>query len=417
MARLCVQTYDAAAHFEGPILCVVASPLTANMASSGSWWASSGWYTEDAAGGFAPDEAAAGSWAPDETASSSWYAEDAAGGFAPDEAAAGGWAPDETAASESSRVAPGRHPPRVWRRPKRAMWAHLFFSQCHPDFRLVRRVIGQGGSNLKRIFYATDVKLRVRGFGSGHLEGLSRKEAPVPLMLALSGLEAEPAAFKNAVRMAVDVLNKTSAEYTEFLDDNGFLHVGRLPLFCFGEISTNSASVIKEFVDVHPPLSLPSKKVPATGMNPEVRRDFSAAPRRPTAWREQAWASAFVECPLQPLTAVKAWPAAWPGMIYDHFPDGTYDQQGSPSYFASGPSVSFADSRAESAEIWQPGQEQVSQILEPAASPRLNSEPCSSVDLSRPDGPYICSEDRELCNFLEDAIAEFTRETREGKYF
>lgn len=245
---------------------------------------------------------------------------------------------------------------------------------------------------------------------------MSRKEAPVPLMLALSGLEAEPAAFKNAVRMAVDALNKTSAEYTEFLDDNGFLHVGRLPLFCFGEISINSASVIKEFVDAHPPASTPSKEVPPLGMYPEVRR-FSVAPRRPTLWREQAWASASVQCPPHPLTAVMAWPAAGPGMIYDHFPHGAYDQQGCPSYFASGPSVSFADYRAESAEIWQPGQEHVSQMHAPAASPRLNSEPCSSLDLSRPDGVNTCREDREVCDFLEDAVAEFTRETREGNYF
>jgi len=53
-------------------------------------------------------------------------------------------------------------------------------------FKAAKYLIGRGGSNMKHIAEETGAKLRVRGRGSGHLEGPCMQEASDPLMLCIS---------------------------------------------------------------------------------------------------------------------------------------------------------------------------------------------------------------------------------------
>lgn len=54
------------------------------------------------------------------------------------------------------------------------------------DFRLVRRLIGKEGTNMKLIAAACGGKVRIRGRGSGHREEPHGREADLPLQVALS---------------------------------------------------------------------------------------------------------------------------------------------------------------------------------------------------------------------------------------
>eukprot|EP00929_Paragymnodinium_shiwhaense_P072264 TRINITY_DN36679_c0_g1_i1.p1 TRINITY_DN36679_c0_g1~~TRINITY_DN36679_c0_g1_i1.p1 ORF type:complete len:487 (-),score=125.59 TRINITY_DN36679_c0_g1_i1:269-1729(-) len=54
------------------------------------------------------------------------------------------------------------------------------------DFQVARKLIGPKGSNVKRIWQATSAKLRLRGVGSGYLEGAGQKESSEPLQLCIS---------------------------------------------------------------------------------------------------------------------------------------------------------------------------------------------------------------------------------------
>merc|ERR1719261_1882561 len=55
-----------------------------------------------------------------------------------------------------------------------------------PKFKVVKRIIGIGGSNMKRIAESTGAKLRLRGRGSGFLEGPRQQESSDELMLCIS---------------------------------------------------------------------------------------------------------------------------------------------------------------------------------------------------------------------------------------
>ena len=51
---------------------------------------------------------------------------------------------------------------------------------------VMRKLLGPGGSHVKRVAEAHGCKLRARGIGSGHLEGRNRREAQMPLHLCVS---------------------------------------------------------------------------------------------------------------------------------------------------------------------------------------------------------------------------------------
>jgi hypothetical protein len=92
------------------------------------------------------------------------------------------------------------------------------------DFHVARRIIGQKGSNMKRIVLAADgvdtPKLRLRGIGSGFLEGALKQESPEPLHLCVSCKD-----YKN-YRYAIDevtvLLEGVYADYAEYCRARGY---------------------------------------------------------------------------------------------------------------------------------------------------------------------------------------------------
>jgi hypothetical protein len=82
------------------------------------------------------------------------------------------------------------------------------------DFQVARRLIGVKGSNMKQINKETDAKLRLRGRGSGYLEGLSKTESPEPLHLCVSCINQE--GYRKAINMVSELLESVYEDYRKF---------------------------------------------------------------------------------------------------------------------------------------------------------------------------------------------------------
>jgi len=87
------------------------------------------------------------------------------------------------------------------------------------EFQVARRIIGQKGTNMKNIVSQTDAKLRLRGRGSGYLEGLSRQESPEPLHLCISCTNKR--GYHEAIRLVSELLEGVYEEYRQFCKTKG----------------------------------------------------------------------------------------------------------------------------------------------------------------------------------------------------
>ena len=86
------------------------------------------------------------------------------------------------------------------------------------DFQVARRIIGQKGINMKNIVARTDAKLRLRGKGSGYLEGLSRQESQEPLHLCVSCTSRR--GYAEAARMVSELLDHVYEDYRHYCTTN-----------------------------------------------------------------------------------------------------------------------------------------------------------------------------------------------------
>lgn len=82
------------------------------------------------------------------------------------------------------------------------------------EFKIVRRIFGPGGANMKRIAAKSGAKLRLRGKGSGFLEGPSKLEAEEPLVLCVSAATAR--GYNAAVRGLRGLFSEIYEEYRAF---------------------------------------------------------------------------------------------------------------------------------------------------------------------------------------------------------
>jgi len=89
--------------------------------------------------------------------------------------------------------------------------------QIPPDteFQVARRIIGFKGMNMKRIFKLTSSKLRLRGKGSGYLEGFAREEADEALHLCISSCDG--AKYRMTCVLVEELLNKIYREFDLWL--------------------------------------------------------------------------------------------------------------------------------------------------------------------------------------------------------
>jgi len=86
------------------------------------------------------------------------------------------------------------------------------------DFQVARRIIGQKGINMKNIVARTDAKLRLRGKGSGYLEGLARQESQEPLHLCVSCTNRR--GYAEAARMVSELLDHVYEDYRHYCHAN-----------------------------------------------------------------------------------------------------------------------------------------------------------------------------------------------------
>jgi hypothetical protein len=84
------------------------------------------------------------------------------------------------------------------------------------EFHVARRIIGQKGANMKRIVKQSgyDAKLRLRGKGSGFLEGALKQESQEPLHLCVSCKDYN--GYKAAVDQINELLTEVYAEYKQY---------------------------------------------------------------------------------------------------------------------------------------------------------------------------------------------------------
>lgn len=86
-------------------------------------------------------------------------------------------------------------------------------------FRIVRRIIGQGGENMKRIAEESGAKLRLRGRGSKFLEGPEQQESMDDLMLCVSS--QDKAGFEDAKGLVSELLRNIYHSYDVFCQKAG----------------------------------------------------------------------------------------------------------------------------------------------------------------------------------------------------
>ena len=84
------------------------------------------------------------------------------------------------------------------------------------EFHVARRIIGQKGSNMKRIVKQAgfDAKLRLRGRGSGFLEGAQKQESQEPLHLCVSCKDYQ--GYRSAVDQVEELLGAIYTDFREY---------------------------------------------------------------------------------------------------------------------------------------------------------------------------------------------------------
>jgi hypothetical protein len=127
------------------------------------------------------------------------------------------------------------------------LWCHIFLNNRHEDFNLVPTLIGRGGHNTKTVNEATGAKVRIRGKGSGHKEVDGAREAPVPLMVAITSDVEDTLQFARAVQMMTTVLDRANAQFGMFCKqwnvDEG---IASEDMYRYGEMCKEAENVLSQ---------------------------------------------------------------------------------------------------------------------------------------------------------------------------
>lgn len=94
------------------------------------------------------------------------------------------------------------------------------------DFQVARRIIGQKGANMKRIVEATGAKLRLRGKGSGYLEGPLKEESNEPLHLCVSCISQK--GYNDAINAVSEILQTVYEDYKKYRRAKGLPEIPAL---------------------------------------------------------------------------------------------------------------------------------------------------------------------------------------------
>eukprot|EP00927_Polykrikos_kofoidii_P070594 TRINITY_DN67015_c0_g1_i1.p1 TRINITY_DN67015_c0_g1~~TRINITY_DN67015_c0_g1_i1.p1 ORF type:complete len:617 (+),score=97.85 TRINITY_DN67015_c0_g1_i1:157-1851(+) len=96
---------------------------------------------------------------------------------------------------------------------------HICIEDLTEDFCLVKRILGKGGHNMKRLATEHNARIRLRGIGSGFLEGDEMKEADMPLRLDVSCTNYEE--YHVVVEKLVALLQPLHKHYARYLRAKG----------------------------------------------------------------------------------------------------------------------------------------------------------------------------------------------------
>ena len=131
------------------------------------------------------------------------------------------------------------------------LWCHIFLNKRHPDFELVPMLIGRFGCNMREIYEATNAKIRVRGRGSGHKEVEGNKEAPVPLMVAVTSENGQLGKFRTAVEMTIRKLRDIQEMFVQFGVQRSLgMSLANERLWRFGEMSAGAENILFDLLPV-----------------------------------------------------------------------------------------------------------------------------------------------------------------------
>lgn len=87
------------------------------------------------------------------------------------------------------------------------------------EFCLVKRILGKAGNNMRRIAEECSAKVRLRGIGSGFLEGANGREANMPLQLNVSCTDYE--GYKGGVDRVSALLSDLYKHYKRYIKSKG----------------------------------------------------------------------------------------------------------------------------------------------------------------------------------------------------
>jgi len=116
-----------------------------------------------------------------------------------------------------------------------------------PGFDLVPMLIGRGGQNMRKIANATGAKIRVRGRGSGHLEIDGQREAPTPLMVAVTTEKKDSHGFRAAVEMTLHELRIVDGRFKAFCEKENISHEG--PTYSIGLLTEGAEEMLGEAIN------------------------------------------------------------------------------------------------------------------------------------------------------------------------
>jgi hypothetical protein len=269
------------------------------------------------------------------------------------------------------------------------LWCHIFLAKRHAEFDLVPMLIGHTGCHMRAINVATKAKIRVRGTGSGYLEVHGTKEAPVPMMVAVTCEVAHSMNFKTAVLMTIDKLNEVQVKFQKFcqMRNLGFANLGSI--WRFGEMSKEAEHTLAEILLEHgwasehmDSIDIWLKRPTMTSVGGRKAR-FMSIPRHPRFPKvSQAWCA---PPPPAPATMPVHPPGCWI-LPLPPAPVGVLD----PNY------GSFNDGAGTAAE---PTQVLLDQVLGPSLRQReLNQEAAE-------DGS-----DEELQSLIASEVAAFLQD-------
>lgn len=126
------------------------------------------------------------------------------------------------------------------------LWAHIYLHMQVPGFDLVPRLIGRGGCNMRRIADRTGAKLRIRGRGSGHLEIDGEREAPTPLMVAVTTDKGDAHGFRKAIELTINELASVEQKFHVFCRQEGIVHEG--PCYSVGLLPDAGREALGEII-------------------------------------------------------------------------------------------------------------------------------------------------------------------------